>query len=313
MAARRRALAKASEGRITVYLDADLARALRTAGQERTASASAIVSLALREHFARKPPAGYQAAAVDPTDPAAGGYTLAQARRRAQELEAEGVPYRAIASRLRGEGYRTERGRQWSPVTVARMLRALRGGRRKPGRRQAQGRDRRPSSDVESLPSHIAAATSPAPRRPTRKPTAGAAPLRTVLDAEREQGGWLCRLQCGHDVRVRGRRPAERMRCSRCELGGCVCRARPARRCLVHGLATGGAVWRTATARQRLARLIDSGAPADDVAAELNRSRYLTRPSGRPWTARGPRARGSVGGGDGLRGRERITSCLKPD
>ena len=278
----KRAGRRADEGRLTVYLPQELVRLLRRAARERSASASAIVAVALAEHFG---------AAPDPTTldrAAGGGRSLADARRRAEELERSELTYAAIAEALTAGGYRTASGRPWSTVTTARMLRRVRRGRRK-----ARGRvvEPAPMGDPVTSPgqaglSTAAAAPASATKRPAKqaRPTRATMPLRQVIEAEPvTAGAWLARLACGHDVDVGRRRPGQRMRCSRCQLGGCICSTRRVDGCPVHGIVIGPA-WRTTTARREVVRAVETG-DARTVADTLNRTRYLLpRGRARKWT-----------------------------
>ena len=117
-----RAYLKAAEGRVTYYLAPDLVKAVKHAAVDRGVTASDVVIVALREHFAQTPPPGYTPPAGE-SGKARADRTQAQAVNRAQDLKRQGLTQERIASTLNREGYVTKRGRKWTAVNVGRMMR----------------------------------------------------------------------------------------------------------------------------------------------------------------------------------------------
>lgn len=279
------ALRTAAEGRIACYLDVELAEALKRSAQERGSSASTVISLALREFFARHPPSGYK----PPADDLTGDKTPVAAQARAQELEGSGAAYENIVAALNDEGFRTPRGKPWNVVSVGRMLRRLR-----PGQRKTRGRAaRRVQRDTESLQQNISPIGQPKRRAPTGRtkppkpsirPPRSSAPLRRVIDYTNISGRYLLRLECGHEDFI-GRRPAARRRCDKCRIHGCICEKSRSRKCPVHGPVI-GTPWITKSSKHELEEFLATEPTRGEIADWLNETRYLARPGGRPWTAR---------------------------
>lgn len=106
----------AAEGRVTIHLDPELARALRLAAADRACPQSDVVTEALHLLFSRKAPPGYRPSPEADLSPSA-------ALRRARELKREGKTHSAIAAELNREGYRTRRGQEWTSGNVQQRLR----------------------------------------------------------------------------------------------------------------------------------------------------------------------------------------------
>jgi site-specific DNA recombinase len=86
---------------------------------ERTTAAMA--HLREQNHFLRQVPYGYELNADGKTLVPAGGER--QIIQRMLQLRKQGLPLRAIASRLDDEGFQAKSGRPWSHTSVASVLR----------------------------------------------------------------------------------------------------------------------------------------------------------------------------------------------
>ena len=104
------------KAKVTIYLDLDLARALRLASADAGVTQGDIAGAALRVALASK---GTPSSVARQTLEAGPGAALAVARR----LREKGRELAAIAHNLNRTGYRTAQGRPYSAVSVCRLLR----------------------------------------------------------------------------------------------------------------------------------------------------------------------------------------------
>jgi len=101
--------------KLTVYVDAPLVKALKVAAADAGTTQGDLVTTVLRDALMGRGGPSLAALEVLQRGPA-------NALDVARDLRRDGTAHAEIAAELNRRGYRTARGKRWSPVSVSRLL-----------------------------------------------------------------------------------------------------------------------------------------------------------------------------------------------